>query len=95
MGLLSRSSSSFLESQTKLWDSIRSTQNEREKLLPNNNTKIDTRINNSSQIMIGQNTDMYSSNIYNKKIVLMKILYNGTINIHRKLLTMFPFIKRK
>lgn len=67
MGLLSRSSSSFLESQTKLWDSIRSTQNEREKLLPNNNTKIDTRINNSSQIMIGQNTDMYSSNIYNKK----------------------------
>ncbi|KAK5773649.1 Rad24p PWA37_004925 [Arxiozyma heterogenica] len=67
MSSLFRSSSSFLESQTKLWESVQSTQNEREKSLLNSNTKMDSGSNNSYQKTISQNKNVYGSNIYDKE----------------------------
>ena len=65
MGLLFRSSSSFLESQTKLWESVRSTQNESEKSVSDDINKITTITNNNKET-ISQNNNLFDSKTDNK-----------------------------
>ena len=65
MGSLSKSSSSFLESQTKLWESVRSTQNESEKSVSDDINKI-TIITDNNKETTSQTKNLFDSRTDNK-----------------------------